>query len=169
MKCLLVSWIVFIPMAFAKASASEIYPKSTSFIRSGSMSGGAARSAEVGPLSLLKVKMTKTSQNLERFIFTFGDKKGLTLGAPGFFQVALDEGGTRLVIDLSQVQKTAVDLNDLRNAFSTSPLIKNIEMVMDPIDKSTNITLLFKRPILARALASPQGNGEMAIDLQEVR
>ena len=65
-------------------------------------------------------------------------------GEPGYFQVALDRDGRRLVIDLSQVTRTGVDPGQLKSALMKSKFVASTDMTMDPHDQSTNLTLTLK-------------------------
>ncbi len=131
------------------------------------VSGGVAKAENVGPLSLLQVQksLVNTSNKTERLTMKFGDKNGAPLIVPGFFHMAVDEDGRRLILDLSQVQQTSVDKADLRAMLKQSELIRDVEITMDPVDKSTNITFLMKRPVVAKATAI----GNLIIDLQEAK
>lgn len=136
-------------------------------IKENAFSGGVAKSENDVPLSLLKFEKDN-SRSGERLSLTLGNKNGVALDEPGFFQVAVDEGGTRVVLDLSQVQQTSVDQNDLKSVLKNSSLVRSAEITMDPVDKSTNITFLMKKPVLAKA-TSNKANGKVFIDLQEVK
>jgi hypothetical protein len=157
MKSLLVTLIVLIQTSVSMA-----------FIKEGSMSGGIARGADTGPLSLLKVEKLVT-EKAESIVFTIGDKTGFPLGTPGFFHVTLDEAGKRLIVDLSQVQQTAVDKEDLQKIMKLSNLVQSADIVMDPVDQSMNLTFIMKKPVLAKANASKSGNGQFTIELQGVK
>lgn len=117
------------------------------------VSGGKAKAENASPLSLLQVQQvtSNTTDKSERLTMKFGDKNGIALLEPGFFHLAVDEGGRRLILDLAQVQQTSVDKADLKAMVKQSTLIRDAEITMDPVDNSTNITFLMKRPIVARA------------------
>lgn len=129
------------------------------------MSGGRAKAENIEPLSLLRFQKLSISKNSERFKIKFGDKNGAALSEPGFFHIAVDEGGKRLILDLAQVQQTSVDKADLRAIVKQSNLIRDAEITMDPVDKSTNITLFMKRPVVAKAAAQ----GDLIIELQDAK
>lgn len=162
MKSLLVTWIVIGHTSLAAASVEE---SARTFIKEGSMSGGIARAESVAPLSLLKVEKLAL-EKAETIIFTIGDKTGFPLGSPGFFHITLDDGGKRLIVDLSQVQQTAVDKEDLQKLLKLSKLVQAADIVMDPVDQSTNITFTMRQPVLAKASVSKAGNGQFTIELQ---
>ena len=126
------------------------------------LSGGSAKSENIGPLSLLQIQKLAASGNSERLTIKFGDKNGVALSEPGFFHIAVDEGGRRLVLDLAQVQQTSIDNSDLKAILKKSALIRDAEITMDPVDKSTNITFTMKKPIVAKA----SDKGELVIELQ---
>lgn len=152
MKSLLVTLVV---LTGVQASA---------FVKQGAITGGTARAENAGPLSLLRLQQIKSSPNSERLTIKFGDKNGTVLSEPGFFHIAVDEGGRRLILDLAQVQQTSVDKSDLRAIVKQSALIRDAEITMDPVDNSTNITFTMKRPVMAKATET----GELIIDLQGV-
>ncbi len=130
-------------------------------------SGGTAKPENVEPLSLLNVQKTvlNGAVKAERLTLKFGDKNGAPLVVPGFFHIAVDDGGRRLTLDLAQVQQTSVDKSDLRAMLKQSELIRDAEITMDPVDKSTNITFLMKRPVVAKATAK----GHLVIEIQEAK
>lgn len=138
------------------------------FIKQGSFSGGVAKAEVDAPLSILKFETRVSKTGSEKLSLTLGDKDGSILTEPGFFHVALDESGTRLVLDFAQVQQTSIDQSDLKAAFKNSPFVKSAEITMDPVDKSTNITLRTKKPVMAQA-ATNSTSGQVIIELQEVK
>ncbi len=131
------------------------------------ISGGKAKAENVSPLSLLQVQKVTGSvpDKSERLTIMFGDKNGAVLSEPGFFHLAVDEGGRRLILDLAQVQQTSVDKADLKAMVKHSELIRDAEITMDPVDNSTNITFLMKRPVVAKASAKEN----LVIDIQEAK
>jgi hypothetical protein len=171
--CQLMSRLIFLficlLVSIVKAQAAPLLQPITPdkidlsvFVRQGAISGGRAQSESIGPLSLLQVQKVAASQNSERLTIKLGDKNGSALSEAGFFNVAIDEGGTRLILDLAQVQQTSVDKADLLAIIKQSSLIRDAEITMDPVDRSTNITFTMKRPVMAKA--SAQGN--LVIDIQ---
>lgn len=131
------------------------------------VSGGIAKAKNIEPLSLLQVQKSGTSEanKSERITMKFGDKNGAPLSEPGFFHLAVDEDGRRVILDLAQVQQTSVDKADLRAMVKRSELIRDAEITMDPVDKSTNITFYMKRPVVAQATAKDH----LVIDLREAK
>jgi hypothetical protein len=99
--------------------------------------------------SLLSVKTELLgSGNAERMTLSYGDRFGAPIKSePGFFQVALDRSAQRIVIDLSQMRKTAVDAAQLARTMMLSKYVVSSDITMDPFDGSTNITLLTKVPV----------------------
>ena len=111
--------------------------------RAGFINGGVAGEE----FSLLKIENQVAGQS-ETLSLAYGDRQGKQIrGLPGFYQIALDRDGRRLVIDLAQVDRTAVDPQSLRQKLKSSPLVSSVDMTMDPQDRSTNITLNLKEPI----------------------
>ncbi len=116
--------------------------------------------------SLLNVKDEKLAVG-ERLEFYYGDRNGqVLLGEPGYFHVLLDRAGKRLVIDLAQVTKTAVDPLKLEAILLKSTLVASSEMTMDPMDGSTNITLNLKTAVHAGVGVATDHQSRMFIDLR---
>ncbi|OQW47291.1 MAG: hypothetical protein A4S09_15975 [Proteobacteria bacterium SG_bin7] len=121
--------------------------------------------------SLLDIKRTQPKNNSpdhEHFSIFYGDEIGRKiLGKTGYFHIILEKNPDRLVIDLSQVQKTAVDEKQLAAIFRNSELVSKTEMTMDPEDLSTNITLYLKQPVKARVKSNTDGKkpGQLVIDM----
>jgi hypothetical protein len=121
----------------------------SAWIRSGAAIGGQAAADE---LSLLRVRRAARPDGGERLLVAYGDKYGRPLRAqPGYFHLALDRGGRRLSLDLAQVSRTAVDRRDLEKLFANSTLVASVDIVMDPQDGSTHLSLAFAAPIEAFA------------------
>jgi hypothetical protein len=112
-------------------------------VKSGFFAGGEA----AHEFSLIEAT-AKRSGDAETLVLHYGDVQGQPLrGKPGFFQAVLDRDGKRVVIDLSQVSRTAIDPETLRKKLSAWKLVSVIDMTMDPTDVSTNITLNLKQPV----------------------
>lgn len=137
------------------AKASPILPSA--------ITGGTAKAENVAPLSLLQVQKSSASKTSEKLTIKLGDRNGVALSETSFYHIAIDEGGTRMVLDLSQVQQTSVDQSDLRALIKQSNLIRDVEITMDPVDKSTNLTFRMKRPVVAKA----SGKELLSIEIQE--
>lgn len=140
---------VFATLAFgasAHSAPSPINVKPGSAVkaaRSGFVTGG-----EAGNEFSLIEAIAKKSGETESFSLYYGDLRGQPLkGKPGFFQVVLDRDGRRLVIDLAQVNRTAIDPDGLRKRLKDFKNLASLDMTMDPTDASTNITLTFKEPV----------------------
>ncbi len=138
------------------------------YIAAGSIIGGSA-----GKLfSLLRVQRMALAGGVERLILTYGDQDGIPLKSqPGYFHLSLDQAGERLVLDLSQVLKTAVDQHDLIKELKGSRLVTKTDMSMDPQDGTTNITLFMKVPVETRAqvdTTSEDKQNQIVIDIRPV-
>lgn len=136
-------------------------------MRSGVTIGGQS----VDEFSLLSVKQEKLpAVGAERFTLAYGDRFGLPIhGDPGFFHVVLDRNAQRIVIDLAQIRKTAVDAKQLAKTLTASKYIASSDITMDPFDGSTNITLLLKVPIKMKVASfgkEAQGSARIQIDIQ---
>ncbi len=117
-------------------------------IHQGTVVGGKARDE----FSLIAVRLEPAGQaGGERVSLMYGDRFGKPLnGEPGFFHVTVDRNSRRVVIDLAQMQMTAVGPERLAKTLATSKLVASSEMTMDPIDGSTNITLQTKVPVTVK-------------------
>lgn len=155
--------------AIRPTSASKIN-KLDAFFDSGILMGG-----ESGRIfSLLEIKRSqqtgKKGGQAERITIGYGDEMGRkVIGKTGFFHVSLEQNPPRLVIDLSQVQKTAIDEKQLAAVFKNSDYISNTQMTMDPEDLSTNITLFLKNPVKARVHTNKnlRNPGQVVIDIMK--
>ncbi len=138
------------------------------YIAAGSIIGGNA-----GKLfSLLRVQKMNLAGGVERLILTYGDQDGIPLKTqPGYFHLSLDQAGERLVLDLSQVLKTAVDQQDIIKELKGSKLVAKTDMSMDPQDGTTNITLFMKVPVETRAqvdTTAEDRQNQLVIDIRPV-
>ena len=138
-----------------------------SYIAAGAIVGGNAGKI----FSLLHVQKMLLAGGVERIILTYGDQDGVPLKTqPGYFHLSLDQAGERLVLDLSQVLKTAVDQQDLIKELRGSHLVAKTDMSMDPQDGTTNITLFMRSPVEARAQieATEDKQNQLIIDIRPV-
>ena len=143
MLTFLLASLVVVP-AFALPRPLQIKPgMSSPEISGGALAGGRAGTE----FSLLTVRSELTASG-ERLTLAYGDSRGLPLLAePGFFHIVLDRDSKRVVVDLAQVTRTAVDPAKLSRILSASKYVAHSEMVMDPHDGSTNITLTTRMPV----------------------
>lgn len=125
--------------------------------------GGQARD-EFSLLSVQREPMA--GANGERIVLSYGDRFGRPQkGETGFFHIALDRDNKRVVIDLSQMRKTAVDPEKLAKILGASKLIASSEMTMDPYDGSTNITLTLKVPVRIQVGSVTDEQSKIVIEL----
>ena len=136
--------LVFCFVAQAAPAPIKVKPGSIAkAVKSGFFAGGEA----ANEFSLIEATAKRAGEE-ETLILHYGDVQGQPLrGKPGFFQAVLDREGKRLVIDLSQVSRTAIDPETLRKKLAAWKLVSVIDMTMDPTDMSTNITLNLKQPV----------------------
>jgi hypothetical protein len=134
-------------------------------ISAGALHGG--QSAD--EFSLLAVRVRPGSSGGQAIALSYGDRNGQPIhGEPGFFHAVLDRNGRRLVIDLAQVTRTAIDLQQLRRALAASSLVASSEMTMDPLDNSTNISVVLKVPVLLSVSTQAGSQGQLVFDLKPV-
>ncbi|MES2962449.1 MAG: hypothetical protein V4760_01070 [Bdellovibrionota bacterium] len=134
-------------------------------VKSGFFAGGEAASE----FSLIEAT-AKRSGDSETLVLHYGDLNGQPLrGKPGFFQASLDRDGRRVVVDLSQVSRTAIDPESLRKKLAGWKLVSTIDMTMDPTDLSTNITLILKEPVeLAVEASDDKSPSQVSFTLKPV-
>ena len=168
--------ILAIGFSFVSIHAVNAMPAKTfvrpqklgTYIAAGSIIGGNA-----GKLfSLIRIQRMNMTGGTERLILTYGDHDGVPLKTqPGYFHLSLDQAGERLVLDLSQVLKTAVDQHDLIKELKGSKLVVKTDMTMDPQDGTTNITLFMKVPVETKAnvdTTSEDKQNQIVIDIRPV-
>jgi hypothetical protein len=150
--------------ASAMRAPIQVKPgKTSSLISDGVLSGGMAAEE----FSLLGVRSEVGKQKSERVILTYGDRLGQPWKqGPGFFHIALDRAGRRMVIDLAQVHSTAVDSARLAGELRKSKLVASSEMTIDPFDRSVNITLHFKVPVQLKVSTENSNRSDVILDLQ---
>ncbi len=138
-----------------------------SYIAAGAIVGGSAGKI----FSLIRVQKMLLAGGVERLILTYGDQDGVPLKSqPGYFHLNLDQAGQRLVLDLSQVLKTAIDQQDLIKELKGSRLVSRTDMSMDPQDGTTNITLYMRAPVEMKAQieATEERQNQLVIDMRPV-
>ncbi len=177
--CFMMNWFLFIVLSlilmdpFFLGSVAQAMPlpmhvapsQLSRPIESGVLLGG--KSAD--EFSILNVE-AKAESASERLVISYGDRLGKPFrGEPGYFQVALDRESRRIVIDLAQVNRTAIEPRTLSKNLADSKFISKSEMTMDPADGSTNITLNLRAPVRIAVAARSAEQGQIVIDLQESR
>jgi hypothetical protein len=136
--------------------------KVNSPIRAGALAGGQAGDE----FSILAIERSAGEGDREKLVISYGDRFGKPIqGETGFFHVALDRGSRRVVIDLAQVSRTAVDQADLTRILASSRFISSSDMTMDPQDGSTNITLNLRSPAQLTVQAERGERGRLIIEL----
>lgn len=153
--------LVALPLSAAHAPKSP--HKRGEFMREGYVVGGLA----ADEFSLLRAERFDLPGGIERWTLQFGDKAGNPLKKePAYFHMSLDPKTKRVVLDLAQVSKTAVDQKDLSKIFWESKVVSNTVMTMDPLDHSTNIVLLLKGATELR-VAKDFTRGTLVIDFKK--
>lgn len=154
---------MFMSLCFAMPSPLHVRPGSALDLRPGSSANGGQALDE---FSLLSVGDTTAGAG-ERVVLNYGDRFGHAWkGPPGFFQISLDRGGRRIIIDLSQVTRTGIDPSQLRTALAHSKFIATTDMTMDPQDQTTNLTLNLKSPVSMRVSEVDAGRSQVVLDLK---
>lgn len=119
--------------------------KKNAYLNDGVFVGGRAR----GGTSLLGVRKAFSAKaELERVIVDLGDRDAKPSGKDiSYFQVSLDSGKNRIVMDLAQLKLSKVTENQLKQIFANSPYVKSVELTLDPEDKAATMVLNLKRPV----------------------
>ncbi len=163
---------VFLIALFTFAAAQASVPKLQlqkphklgESVREGFIVGGMAGDE----FSLLKFQRSDRPGGVERWTLTYGDRAGARLhGPPGYFHLQLDPGSKRLILDLAQVNRTAVDQKDLAKLFLDSRVVAASSMSMDPQDQSTSLVFLLKAPLEIH-IEKDLGSGQLVIDLKPI-
>jgi hypothetical protein len=161
----------FLALAFACATVSaatklpSVKPQPLGhYVKNGVIVGGEAGDA----FSILRVEKLAAKDSVERLVIYYGNVQGEAIKAtPGYFHINVDEKLARVSIDLAQVQRTAVDHEQLAKLFAGSKIVAATDMTMDPIDLSTNILLTLKQPAEVSAhIDQSKGVHTLVIDLR---
>jgi hypothetical protein len=157
--------LVFFVMTQAQAAPAplNVTPgKISSPISAGVLTGGMAQDA----FTLTKITRQPSRNGAERWTLTYGDREGRPVpSGPGFFHVAVDRNGRRVVIDLAQVHRTAVDGAQLEKMARGSALVATTDMIMDPQDRSTNITMNMKSAVAVRVASDRSAGGQLVLEI----
>ncbi|RYZ83278.1 MAG: hypothetical protein EOP06_20280 [Proteobacteria bacterium] len=154
------------PRALAIPAPLTVKPNAVSMPlkNAGNIQGG--RTSD--EFSLLGVQSAKTA-NGEKLVLNYGDRFGKPVkGEPGYFQVALDKSGQRIVIDLAQVTSTGIEPEQLRKILATSRYVASSDMTMDPHDRSTNITLTLKEPVEMTVATDAGNRAKVVVEMKPV-
>lgn len=132
-------------------------------LQSGVSIGGQAG----GEFTLIGVHTEPLKDAAERLALVYGDRNGnQQQGGPGYFHVAVDRDGRRVVIDLAQLRRVSVDPQRLTRILMNSKLIESSDMTTDPFDGSTNITLNMRAPVRVRVASETDKSARLILDLE---
>ena len=169
--CLFAIIVCFMIENGAHASISQ---SSHLFVKPGKMSvpiqGGVLFGGEAGAeSSIIGIRQQSLANGIERMVISYGDRVGKPLTSKlGYFHAAIDRHAKRVVIDLAQVSRTAVDQKDLAKLLSKSTLIASSDMTMDPQDGSTNITLSLRQPATLSMQYDVSGGAQIVVELKRI-
>lgn len=158
----------FAGSSFAAVKSAVVKPQPLGqYVKNGVIVGGVAADG----FSILRAEKLAAGDGAERLVIYYGDMHGQAMKTnPGYFHINVDEKAARVSIDLAQVQRTAVDHQELAKLFQGSKLVASTEMTMDPIDLSTNILLNLKQTAEVNArIDSVKGVRSLVIDLRPGR
>ena len=167
--------ILFLTVAISVPSlAASIYKraldtKTDQYITQGVVIGGNSGAG----FTLLNVRRESSSKlALERVILDIGDRDGKPLlNKLGYFHVSVEQNPSRVVIDLSQVNRSAVSEAGISRIFSKSPFVKTVEMMMEPEDNSAKLVLNTKVPVAAEIFKLPSASkaSRIVIDIKKAK
>lgn len=149
----------------ASAYKQTLTVKKNEYATDGVFIGGKAGSGT----SLLNVRRIYSPKaQLERVMIDLGDGEAKPAGKNmGYFQVSLDAGENRAVVDLSQLKLSRVSEAAVQNLFKNSPYIEAVSLTLDPEDKAGTLVLKFKQSMkmeVFQQLKSDQP-GRIVLDL----
>ena len=140
--------------------------KQNKYVDKGVFIGGEAGNA----FSLINVRRYYyKKKKMERVVLDLGDDQGKPLkNSVSYFNVALDKNPARVVIELDQVKRAALNESQLRKRFKKSPIVKGVEFIYDPEDQSSSIVLNLKRRSQIEVLQIPSKKkaSRIVIDLK---
>lgn len=155
------------------AQGASVYKKAldkklNAYLDEGVIVGGRAGTG----YSLLNARRDLSDKmGVERLILELGDIEGHPLRSQaGFFHASVEKNPPRVVIDLSQLSRSAVSEARLREIFKKSPNVKNVELTSDPEDRSATLVLHLKNSVALEAFELP-ANGKasrLVFDLKKV-
>lgn len=120
------------------------------YIKDGVIIGG-----EVGrPLIFEKLlHKTNSKTGAERWTLQMTSPVAEELSSPtlqkkmSYFHIHMDAKNSQIVIDLSDVQKTALSEAALKAQLKDSPNIESLRLLVDPEDRSTSLRLQLRQPV----------------------
>ncbi len=128
----------------------------------GYVTGGVAGSG----FSLLGVDVVPRKKS-EMIKITLGDRNGLGIKtSPPYHHIQYSKNGLWVQIDFSQMARSLIEENAIRNRFKKSKFVRNIDLTQDPGDGTYNLRLQLKRPLTLRtAVSLKKPKGELYIEL----
>lgn len=164
---------VYILCVFVAAQAEGAVPKKAldkkvnAYVNDGIIIGGRAGQA----YSLLNVRRDVSPKiGMERVILDIGDMDGRPLrGGVAYFQASVEKNPARVVLDLAQVNRSAVTEAKLKKAFLKSPYVKSVELMADPEDRSATMVLNLKENMGVEVFEMPSTTraSRIVIDLKK--
>lgn len=141
------------------------FAKKNIYVTHGAVIGGVAGRG----FTLLGIqrKMGETS-GMERIVINVGDELGApVMGLPGYYHLEIDSQRGRILLEMSQVQRSVAAENELRQQVAKSPYISLQEVTYDPEDKSTGLIFKMKKPVKVEVFSPNKAkvSGRIVLDL----
>jgi hypothetical protein len=134
-------------------------------VRSGVVAGGQA----ADEFTLISIRTETLPNGGERWILQYGDRFGKPFAEsriqPGFFHIGLDKSSRRIVMDLAQVHHTGFGMETLAKLTADSRLVRESDMIMDPHDRSTSVTLSLDVPVLMKVVQEDSPHGRLVLEI----
>ena len=156
-------------LVFSTLTSYAAVPKKTKVApmrilqKEGAISGGVAG----GGFTMMDVRRTAdTKKKIERIVVDVGDMNGAKIrGQPGYFFAEMKKN--RLVIDFSQMPKTSIDEKRLKSVMKKSMAVRNVDMSLDPVDSSLNLSFMLKPNTKAKVypIVGKKATSKVVIDL----
>jgi len=138
--------------------------KVDAYVQDGVIIGGRAGQS----YSLLNVRRDVSPKiGMERVILDIGDMDGKPLrGGVNYFQASVEKNPARIVLDLAQVNRSAVTEAKLKKTFLKSPYIKRVELMADPEDRSATMVLYLKESMGVEVFEMPSNKRASRIGIE---
>jgi hypothetical protein len=176
MRFLIIAGLVVLSGMAAAAVPSQqalfvqtLSAKKNRYVTDGVFTGGKAGTGA----TVLGVRRTFSAKaQIERVIVDLGNKDGKAdQSQTGYFQVSMDAGNNRVVLDLTQLKMAKVTEQQLKSVFKKSAYVSATEFTLDPEDKTGSMVFRLKRPMKLEVfqLRTPGKPSRVVLDLTPLK